>query len=396
MTPEHQTAHDVRTPPTCYLPLREDANEIRLLSLREGATSINHEAMSCSLTVFSLDNAPQFTALSYQWLDTHNTKLILVNDYQVHVGKNAYAFLKQYHASCESGYIWIDALCINQRDPLERGQQVGLMGRLYSRAERVISWLGVGSLAMRQAARHLASLKTKISQIGIEAHLSMPLHLLHGDKRRRLVGKAKIKQDLFALHVETICRATYWTRLWIIQEILLAVQLEIWCADVRFAFDIFIVLYDLARDMAVEGESTARLTRQQFFKNCQAAEIINVKRRWYRDGARSFSSSELFKKFGDAGCADVKDRVYGLLGLLECKELENFPIKPDYRLTASELFLELCMRHVRKKIQDRGLLSVDIPWQYCRSIYISIQGRLELDDEDENVKLVEQGIFSTL
>ena len=38
--------------------------------------------------------------------------------------------------------LWIDAVCINQEDVLERNQQVMLMGEVYRRASAVLSWLG--------------------------------------------------------------------------------------------------------------------------------------------------------------------------------------------------------------------------------------------------------------
>jgi len=38
--------------------------------------------------------------------------------------------------------LWIDALCINQEDYLERNNQVLLMGEIYRCAAGVISWLG--------------------------------------------------------------------------------------------------------------------------------------------------------------------------------------------------------------------------------------------------------------
>jgi hypothetical protein len=38
--------------------------------------------------------------------------------------------------------MWIDAICINQTDPAERASQVLLMDEIYSKASRVIVWLG--------------------------------------------------------------------------------------------------------------------------------------------------------------------------------------------------------------------------------------------------------------
>lgn len=38
--------------------------------------------------------------------------------------------------------IWVDAICINQENLQERGQQVQLMANIYSKAARVLVWLG--------------------------------------------------------------------------------------------------------------------------------------------------------------------------------------------------------------------------------------------------------------
>lgn len=47
--------------------------------------------------------------------------------------------------------LWIDGVCINQCDPLERRAQVLLMGKIYQRCRRLIIWLGTTA-----ATSHLA------------------------------------------------------------------------------------------------------------------------------------------------------------------------------------------------------------------------------------------------
>ncbi|KAK3178136.1 hypothetical protein OEA41_000269 [Lepraria neglecta] len=42
----------------------------------------------------------------------------------------------------EVKYIWIDAICINQQDLIERGAQVSVMGDIYRAAQSVVIWLG--------------------------------------------------------------------------------------------------------------------------------------------------------------------------------------------------------------------------------------------------------------
>ncbi|KAK7735765.1 hypothetical protein SLS63_003723 [Diaporthe eres] len=39
-------------------------------------------------------------------------------------------------------YLWIDAICINQGDNVEKSSQVAMMDVIYSRAETVVVWLG--------------------------------------------------------------------------------------------------------------------------------------------------------------------------------------------------------------------------------------------------------------
>lgn len=38
--------------------------------------------------------------------------------------------------------IWIDQVCINQGDHVERDQTVSLMGKIFGHADEVIAWLG--------------------------------------------------------------------------------------------------------------------------------------------------------------------------------------------------------------------------------------------------------------
>jgi hypothetical protein len=42
-----------------------------------------------------------------------------------------------------SRYLWIDQLCIDQDNNVEKGPQIQLMGDIYRNAERVVIWLGV-------------------------------------------------------------------------------------------------------------------------------------------------------------------------------------------------------------------------------------------------------------
>ncbi|KAH7361167.1 hypothetical protein BKA66DRAFT_396649, partial [Pyrenochaeta sp. MPI-SDFR-AT-0127] len=38
--------------------------------------------------------------------------------------------------------LWVDAICIDQNDLIERNHQVGLIGQIYSNATLVLTWGG--------------------------------------------------------------------------------------------------------------------------------------------------------------------------------------------------------------------------------------------------------------
>lgn len=47
--------------------------------------------------------------------------------------------------------LWIDAICINQDDLIERSQQVALMDKIYKRGRRNLTWLGKADGSTGQA-----------------------------------------------------------------------------------------------------------------------------------------------------------------------------------------------------------------------------------------------------
>jgi hypothetical protein len=56
--------------------------------------------------------------------------------------KNLYSALLRLRHSETDRTLWVDALCINQSDLDEKGQQVSLMREIFKRAGKVTMWLG--------------------------------------------------------------------------------------------------------------------------------------------------------------------------------------------------------------------------------------------------------------
>jgi hypothetical protein len=61
--------------------------------------------------------------------------------------------LRRLRSTSKSRLLWIDAICINQRNLDERAEQVPLMGKIYSGASKVVVWVGEEDDASRVAMK---------------------------------------------------------------------------------------------------------------------------------------------------------------------------------------------------------------------------------------------------
>lgn len=106
------------------------------------------------LTEVSLDAEPieTYWALSYTWDNQLPDQEIRCSGSKILVTRNCFAALKKMRFSKAVTRIWIDSLCINQADLVERSHQVALMGEIYKKAAKVLVWLGEWTQEMSKAA----------------------------------------------------------------------------------------------------------------------------------------------------------------------------------------------------------------------------------------------------
>ncbi|KAH7305433.1 heterokaryon incompatibility protein-domain-containing protein [Stachybotrys elegans] len=147
----------------------------------------------------------------------------------VNVSQNLASFLAQVIASSSasqtgegdswtgldlsSAKFWIDAVCINQKDSVERSHQVStMMARIYESAEGVISWLGDSDTHTERAFAHLQALSDNASLVAWTLPASN-----FGNTREHWESTAKLFER------------TYWNRSWIIQEVVLAKSVTVCC-----------------------------------------------------------------------------------------------------------------------------------------------------------------------
>jgi hypothetical protein len=145
------------------LPLPRGSKCIRLIRIRfpESSTSGNEGPIEASLEVVDLDQSPSFSALSYVWGQpppTHDAKFIQCGNSSIPITSNCYSALIHLRKKVSNLFIWVDAVCINQKDDSERAHQISLMKFIYPSAAQVYVWLGESSPARSRSMDYLSGL----------------------------------------------------------------------------------------------------------------------------------------------------------------------------------------------------------------------------------------------
>ena len=122
-----------------YRPLRTSPIEIRLVLINPGSFSA---PLHCNLEYALLDDKPKFEALSYVWGDPNDRLPIWLDGKRFNVTRNLESALRHMRQEDTVRMFWIDAICINQSDVKERGQQVQSMAKIYQTAIQTTVWLG--------------------------------------------------------------------------------------------------------------------------------------------------------------------------------------------------------------------------------------------------------------
>jgi len=142
-------------------PLPNNKNHIRVFDIQ--AVSENEPIGSPirgDLRVIDLERKPvePFSAISYVWGPySEPVDTIICGKSSVEVTANCLSALQHLRKALGSFTIWVDAICINQKDNTEKSHQIPLMDQVYSLSNVVYVWLGEGNEQSDRAMDYLAT-----------------------------------------------------------------------------------------------------------------------------------------------------------------------------------------------------------------------------------------------
>lgn len=123
------------------------STEIRLLRLQPSSGHGFTKSLSGSLMIIQLQDVDrstltQFEALSYFWGRGAADRTLYLDNTPFSIKPNLDNALRELSKGKVERLLWVDALCINQKDIHEQNEQVRMMGSIYRQARRVIIWIG--------------------------------------------------------------------------------------------------------------------------------------------------------------------------------------------------------------------------------------------------------------
>ncbi|KIW04372.1 uncharacterized protein PV09_04656 [Verruconis gallopava] len=216
----------------------------RLLLLYPGEGG---DSLCCSLQVVDIENAPwEFEALSYVWgTEKSEVTLLCSNDNheilgELEITKNLERALRSLRLPTLPRRLWIDAVCINQKDLAERARQVGYMRSVYKHAARVVVWLGEKSQMVRRAFSLAQELAPVVAEI-FASDPSRPAEQQWSFARSILLDAFNSRAD-DATALSDLLKRDYFERVWCIQEVTAARNCVCKCEDLEMQFNCLLLL----------------------------------------------------------------------------------------------------------------------------------------------------------
>ncbi|KAK5651242.1 hypothetical protein OQA88_12650 [Cercophora sp. LCS_1] len=365
-----------------YSPLDCEKQEIRLFRANRLLDRTN--SFGFSLLQITLNEAGNlgYIALSYVWGDPHRTSpVILENGRVLLVTENLRSFIDQFfsHSVPDVCYLWIDSICINQDDAIEKSWQVQQMRCIYELASKVLAWLGPttndSDVAMDCFERIAQEVEDGTSELlasfrefygftpespGAKVILNpwaSPTNAIDGPLLKRiaeLVSEACQRDDFPLDALTSLFRRPWWERAWVLQEAQANDVVVVSCGAKRTKLShIQLVFQGLEscsyrlEAMSLEGGGRRLTQQQQRILRWGRNELSSIATPLLEGGVLGCTLEEVLERMHGPGgeasrrvkASDPRDLVFAMLGLPVLRDTVR-AIVPDYTKTCRDVFIE--------------------------------------------------------
>ncbi|XMA16429.1 hypothetical protein WAI453_009220 [Rhynchosporium graminicola] len=364
------TPHPERIRLLHVLPEKEDASA----QLSKGLNKENlppsslETLVACTLSHASLVDRPVYDALSYTWGDASLTTPILIDGSIVEVTKNLEAALRHFRLKDRILTLWVDAVCINQQNDMEKSEQLEHMRPIYAQAMSVVAWLGPAADDSDIAMQWIDDFGTQACALGIGTKPTLQLrHILKGSGERKSKNSADAsienfvhelgeqfsatnpRQPVLICALDALLKRSYWNRIWVVQELCSASNAVIVCGQKRLLENALHHALRLVRNyrhhqVLVHGtkESVSNSQRLSIASLDPGSPILLLK---FRRSAKLAPLIYLLRSLRRFQATDPRDKAFALYGIAGDTRAHGF--YPDYSKSCKDVFTNLARVLIR-------------------------------------------------
>lgn len=281
-------------------PLR--TGQIRILQLLQGDYD---SPLKCELFKAPLSTA--YEALSYAWGHEISPRPLLIDDETTQITTNLEAALRRLRQPRVDRYLWVDALCINQQSDEEKSRQVSMMGHIYTRSNGVILWLG--DYAVPHMVNNMVPLNPEQIQKAFEFVERMASGTCYGESGIDHKENHSASQNA----LEKLMKVRWWSRMWTVQELILASQGVFMFGDKHISMDTMLKACSFSRMHHFGHCCRWDLQLPTFWDELVSASNMRAARADNHPPNRSFCDA--LNMYRARQVTHDKDRVYALMGL---------------------------------------------------------------------------------
>jgi len=373
------------------LPIESRQRVIRLMAILPSERKTAD--IKCILGPENLNRNPSYEALSYVWGDATKLKRIDVCKHAFYVTENLEIALRNLRLRNKLRVLWVDAICINQNDVVEKSSQIRQMGEIYSQATEVLIWLGPETLSSAKAfcflrsiihppikqsfEQSVAEIQSEDWQPIISSRYSNQLRFpaLYDqesyDQNRQKWLQFTVQEDPNSVqYLQALCellRRPWWKRIWVVQELVRSRRAKLVCGTQTFPWTEFYHAMGTLVDaypnrhtnvirnstiIAARDRKTAAGARIELLQDIAASFVPTMTMQYFRErwlGSSLINLPMLIFGTQRFQSTDPRDAIYGLLGLINnSQDLGDIAI-PDYNISPEKLFTKvakwlLCFR----------------------------------------------------
>jgi hypothetical protein len=282
-------------------------SDFRILRLSPAPDDNPDYPISGMLETYPRDECPEYETTSYMWAgeDGDNTAcrpVFLGPNWDVLLQtRNCWNMLQYLRSRTVQHNIWVDAICINQQNDSERSNQVAVMGQIYRNCFRVVVYLGQDVVSLCPGCHRRRVELQELCRFKI-------------NEQRRL---QPILRDIFS--------RKYFTRLWIIEELILS--------------PLTVVPY---QDIDIQISS---MTTDRFERSMETWSWDDAKLPWMKHISKGSIYGQdlcrILQSTVKSVASDSRDKIFGVFGLLPDPDEANI-LQANYSISSRHCFIGIC------------------------------------------------------